>query len=455
MNPTNMFRIILAVAVSTVVYCSKPVPVQELSQARNEIALAEEEQAKDFSATNFENARQSLLGAHAQLSGEAYDQSKVKAVEAFTNARSARLEAAPKYAEKTRSTAEQSVAKAEDAYAEELAKDDYAAAKKLYSEGNEALTGAKAASGDAVLDSYRTAYRKYEASAAASEKARTTALAQKGDLLQSLNGVQSVLDKAERYGAKQYATQEFESAQALMTGARSDFEGSKLKAGAMKMKQAEEQAGLALSKSVSQYAAKKKDEATTAVTGAEKNVEGLPAGKDETKTLRDYAAAAREALNSSVTNYGNQKFEDSIKDSEEAIRLAAIIREQSLAARDKYNNREAVVPDTTGLTNLPAGWQLYTVKKLKPEECLSCISKKKTVYDNLHLWKRIFEANTDVIKNPNLIYPGQQLFVPPKTGKVEKLNRAEVLKNAPAPTTETKTETKKTEMDRQPQENMK
>ncbi|MBL8022062.1 MAG: hypothetical protein JNM27_20470 [Leptospirales bacterium] len=454
MNANNLFRLILAVVVSTVVYCSKPVPVQELSQARNEIALAEEEQAKEFSSTNFENARQSLLGAHAQLSGEAYDQSKTKAVEAFTNARTARLEAAPKYAQKTKSAAEQGVARAEEAYAEELAKDDYAAAKKLNAEGNEALTQAKAASGDAVLDSYRTAYRKFEASAAASEKARNTALAQKGDLLQSLNGVQSVLDKAERYGAKEYANQEFESAQALLTGARSDFDGSKLKAGAMKMKQAEEQAGLALSKSVSQYAAKKKEEATTAVTGAEKNVEGLPAGKDETKTLRDYAAAAREALNSSVTNYGNQKYEDSIKDSEEAIRLSAIIKEQSLAARDKYNNRDAVV-DTSGATNLPAGWQLYTVKKQKPEECLSCISKKKNVYDNLFLWKRIFEANTDIIKNPNLIYPGQQLFVPPKTGKVEKLNRTEVLKNTPAPATETKTETKKTEMDRQPQENMK
>jgi len=55
---------------------------------------------------------------------------------------------------------------------------------------------------------------------------------------------------------------------------------------------------------------------------------------------------------------------------------------------------------------LPAGWQLYTVQRSKPEDCLSCIAARPTVYSNLHLWRRIYDANRDVIKNPNLIYPG-------------------------------------------------
>jgi nucleoid-associated protein YgaU len=43
---------------------------------------------------------------------------------------------------------------------------------------------------------------------------------------------------------------------------------------------------------------------------------------------------------------------------------------------------------------------------------LSKISKK--FYGDANQWKRIFEANRDQIKNPDLIRPGQKLKVPPK-----------------------------------------
>jgi nucleoid-associated protein YgaU len=35
-------------------------------------------------------------------------------------------------------------------------------------------------------------------------------------------------------------------------------------------------------------------------------------------------------------------------------------------------------------------------------------------YGNAHDWPRIFEANKDVLKDPNKIYPGQKLRIPPK-----------------------------------------
>ncbi len=43
-------------------------------------------------------------------------------------------------------------------------------------------------------------------------------------------------------------------------------------------------------------------------------------------------------------------------------------------------------------------------------DSLSKISKK--FYGNANSWKRIFEANRDIVKNPDLIQPGWKLRIP-------------------------------------------
>jgi nucleoid-associated protein YgaU len=52
--------------------------------------------------------------------------------------------------------------------------------------------------------------------------------------------------------------------------------------------------------------------------------------------------------------------------------------------------------------------QFYTVKK---GDYLSKISKE--VYGNANKYNIIFEANKPMLKDPNLIYPGQVLIIPP------------------------------------------
>jgi nucleoid-associated protein YgaU len=56
----------------------------------------------------------------------------------------------------------------------------------------------------------------------------------------------------------------------------------------------------------------------------------------------------------------------------------------------------------------PAEGGTYTVVK---GDTLSKIAKH--FYGNATQWKRIYEANKDVIKNPDLIYPGQTFKIPP------------------------------------------
>jgi nucleoid-associated protein YgaU len=44
-------------------------------------------------------------------------------------------------------------------------------------------------------------------------------------------------------------------------------------------------------------------------------------------------------------------------------------------------------------------------------DSLSKIAKRE--YGNANEWNRIFEANRDILKDPNKIFPGQKLKIPP------------------------------------------
>ena len=53
--------------------------------------------------------------------------------------------------------------------------------------------------------------------------------------------------------------------------------------------------------------------------------------------------------------------------------------------------------------------KVYVVKS---GDSLSKIAKNE--YGNANDWNRIFEANKDILKDPDKIYPGQKLKIPPK-----------------------------------------
>ncbi len=64
--------------------------------------------------------------------------------------------------------------------------------------------------------------------------------------------------------------------------------------------------------------------------------------------------------------------------------------------------------------------KLYPVKKIgklyevKKGESLWRISGQKDVYNDPSKWKKIYEANKNKIANPNVVYPGQRLVIPPE-----------------------------------------
>lgn len=53
-----------------------------------------------------------------------------------------------------------------------------------------------------------------------------------------------------------------------------------------------------------------------------------------------------------------------------------------------------------------------TVYVVKSGDSLSKIAKAQ--YGDAGAWPRIFEANKDILKDPDKIFPGQKLKIPPK-----------------------------------------
>lgn len=72
--------------------------------------------------------------------------------------------------------------------------------------------------------------------------------------------------------------------------------------------------------------------------------------------------------------------------------------------------------ESTGI-NAPAASEKYTVQK---NDTLQKISKK--FYGTTKKWTKIYDANKDVLKGPNKVYPGQVLNIPVEALKETKEN---------------------------------
>ena len=62
-------------------------------------------------------------------------------------------------------------------------------------------------------------------------------------------------------------------------------------------------------------------------------------------------------------------------------------------------------------SSAPAAPSAATTYTVKAGDSLSKIAKK--LYGNASKWHRIYDANRDKIKNPDLIQPGWELTIPP------------------------------------------
>jgi nucleoid-associated protein YgaU len=81
---------------------------------------------------------------------------------------------------------------------------------------------------------------------------------------------------------------------------------------------------------------------------------------------------------------------------------------------DKKSDEE--MPDfsdvQSGASSTAPAAQAYEIYEVKAGDSLSRIAKR--AYGEAGAWKRIFEANTDLLSDPDKIRPGQKLKIPAK-----------------------------------------
>lgn len=69
------------------------------------------------------------------------------------------------------------------------------------------------------------------------------------------------------------------------------------------------------------------------------------------------------------------------------------------------------MPDFSGVKS-GASTTATKIYEVVSGDSLSKIAKRE--YGDAKLWTRIFEANKDILKDPNKIFPGQKLKIPPQ-----------------------------------------
>ncbi len=146
-------------------------------------------------------------------------------------------------------------------------------------------------------------------------------------------------------------------------------------------------------------------------------VKNLYAKIEKEKQGQTYDEKLKEAgdlISSSSTLLEENSFNDSLQKSIEAETLLNSItveREKALSLKSREGDKES--SDISGS-------QVYIVKyRKKDKDCLWRISQK--VYRDARLWPRIYVANKDRIKDPDLIFPGQRFIIPPLTKKNERV----------------------------------
>jgi len=95
----------------------------------------------------------------------------------------------------------------------------------------------------------------------------------------------------------------------------------------------------------------------------------------------------------------------------EAEAAANAAREEALAkAIEEEEVVEEEVVEEEVVEEAPRVYVVGTWER--DRDCLWNIAKKNRFYGDPWKWKRIYRANQDKIKDPDLIYPGQRLSIP-------------------------------------------
>jgi nucleoid-associated protein YgaU len=392
------------------VACEDKIPINEFTKAKEAIDLASSVKADQYSPEEFKESNDQLVKAHDVLikddklddSIKNSEQSYVKAMEAYNKS-------AVLYAADALKRADEAISEADTVYAERLSPDLYAESRELYTSANEKFEN----------KDYMASYALSDESYKKAVKAKEESLDNKYQLQVKIDEVHSILSKVEQYDYEEYAAENYNIATAKTEEAENSYKSDALRDGFESIETARINADAAYKQTMEGVTFVKITQAEDVVNEAE-NSNGADAAEED-------LAAAKEALNNAKMRKSSGSYEESITYANEAIRLGNSVIEagdKASIATVKSGDTDgsdadvaAVETDKTktktksGFVSEDEDFFYYKVKTWeKYEDCLSRIAEQ--YYKNAKAWKRIYNANKNIIKNPDLIRPGWIIKVP-------------------------------------------
>ncbi len=441
-------------------YCSKPVPTDELVKARESIQIAGSYQPEEVAKDHLDNAVASLKEAHENLPSENYEKTRELAQKSYSFSQLSIYQTLPRKLETTSKSYEELIQKAYEANAEILAEMDYKSAKNLSEEAKsreQALSNQKLTEEEIkkisayqfnsqqeketlvkkvedsnlktieVLDLYNQAQK-------AAKTAYETSMNQKSEYENQLESLARKWNQAKEYGIEKLEPEASIMIEGKIKEISSEISNNQLRLAHIHLKDLEDEILKLYAVAERKYAedlltsANSDFQITKSKVNDSKNVVNQSQKKDK---IYENLNAAEESIKQSREFFNNGNYSDSIHSSREAINLtkivsellseAIVLRNREIALEREKLTREEIKkkqelqqqevqtetkPSESGKIKL-----IYTVKKTKPAESLWRISGKKEIYNNPRKWPKIYDANKDQIKNPNLIYPGQKLKI--------------------------------------------
>lgn len=383
----------------SMIACDTEVPVRELTDARQAIDMAISVNADEYSSKELEEAKVNLIKAHEQLIKDGKPKESVKsagvsyakAVEAYNNS-------LPLFAESAIQRADEAIYEADLVYAENLSSGFFAESKKLYVEAGEKYENKE------YLEAHSLATASYEAAV----KAKNESIDNRYKLGFQIGEVSSIIRKVERYDYATYAPEQYELAVDYMREADEEYGKNQLKAGFEAIEMARVNAEKAYDLTMEGVTEERIEEAEYLLAEAEDSRSGVIADED--------FAAAREALDISRRLRSEKEYEESLTYANEAIRLGNMVIEESKRIATVKTAKDSSVKTSDGADVKTSDrdddkYYYYTVRSWeKYNDCLWRIAGE--YYKNPRLWRKIYNANRDLIKNPDLIRPGWVIRIP-------------------------------------------
>ncbi len=138
----------------------------------------------------------------------------------------------------------------------------------------------------------------------------------------------------------------------------------------------------------------------------------LEKGSDESETVVSILSEIQDLLIANNVEVDTSKL-DELKDS-----MGGTTDGQTVADSSDSSTGSESASSGSSTGSAPSMPKYYVVKKRTPlTDCLWRIAGYSFIYDNPSRWTLIYEANKGIIKDADLIYPGQVIEIPSSDGE--------------------------------------